>query len=101
MRISDWSSDVCSSDLRIDIDPRPRAFGKLTLEQMRRAAGELDHVEAALDVALRVGDHLAVPRREQMREFILMSLDHRLAIYQDARAESRLQRCTRGLRAPP
>src|SRR3546814_6392426 len=92
MRISDWSSDVCSADLperlahRIDIDPRPRAFGKLTLEQMRRAAGELDHVEAALDVAMRVGDHLAVLRREQMREFLLMSLDHRLAIEQDARA---------------
>src|SRR3546814_3364485 len=98
MRISDWSSDVCSSDLRIDIDPRPRAFGKLTLEQMRRAAGELDHFEAALDVAMRVGDHLAVLRREQMREFLLMSLDHRLEIEQDARAALRIERCPRGLR---
>src|SRR3546814_7703025 len=65
---------------------------------MRRAAGELDHVEAALDVAMRVGDHLAVLRREQMREFLLMSLDHRLEIEQDARAALRIERCPRGLR---
>src|SRR3546814_9072080 len=65
---------------------------------MRRAAGELDHVEAALDVAMRVGDHLAALRREQMREFLLMSLDHRLEIEQDARAALRIERCPRGLR---
>src|SRR3546814_5868727 len=43
-------------------------------------------------------DHLAVLRREQMREFLLMSLDHRLEIEQDARAALRIERCPRGLR---
>src|SRR3546814_7376645 len=30
MRISDWSSDVCSSDLRIDLSPSLEAFTELT-----------------------------------------------------------------------
>src|SRR3546814_3778508 len=33
-----------------------------------------------------------------MREFLLMSLDHRLEIEQDARAALRIERCPRGLR---
>src|SRR3546814_17019252 len=33
-----------------------------------------------------------------MREFLLMSLDHRLEIEQDARAALRTERCPRGLR---
>src|SRR3546814_19151519 len=40
MRISDWSSDVCSSDLAIDVDPRPVAAGKLD-PASRAPRGEL------------------------------------------------------------
>ena len=37
---------------RIDVDARPGAFGVFALQRVRDAAGELDHFEAALDVAL-------------------------------------------------
>src|SRR3546814_5262825 len=76
MRISDWSSDVCSSDLgdhadrlahRIDVDPRPGALGIFALQGVRDAAREFDHVEPALHVAARIGHHLAVFGRQQMR----------------------------------
>src|SRR3546814_4850224 len=41
MRISDWSSDVCSSDL---------------------AAGRIDGLQLRLQLLLRIGDHLAIER---------------------------------------
>src|SRR3546814_4547288 len=41
MRISDWSSDVCSSDLRAVLPPRPcHAYG----EPRRQRQGRLKHV---------------------------------------------------------
>ena len=39
---------------RVDVDTRSGALGELTLEQMRDADGELDDLDAALDVALGV-----------------------------------------------
>src|SRR3546814_4500005 len=67
MRISDWSSDVCSSDLhaqrlvrRVHVDAGTGALGVLALEQVRDAAGELDHFQPALQVAARIRQHLAV-----------------------------------------
>src|SRR3546814_19189679 len=75
MHISDWSSDVCSSDLarsdaqrlahRIDVDAGACALGIFALQQMGDAAGEFDDFQAALDVALRVGQHLAMFGGEQ------------------------------------
>src|SRR3546814_6506338 len=38
MRISDWSSDVCSSDLRVD---KPGASGQPSLDAERKNAGGL------------------------------------------------------------
>ena len=42
------------------VDAAPDLLGELALQQMRDAAGELDDLEAAGDLALRVGEHLAV-----------------------------------------
>ena len=58
---------------RIDVDAGAGAVGVLALHQMRDAAGELDHLEAALDVALGVGDGLAVLAGEDSRPACRMS----------------------------
>lgn len=50
---------------RVDVDTGACALGELALEQVRDADGELDDLDAALDVAQRVGDGLAVLDREQ------------------------------------
>src|SRR3546814_3345731 len=52
MRISDWSSDVCSSDLRAGVDARPRALqqarqlgehrGRVALARRRLAGRQAD-----------------------------------------------------------
>src|SRR3546814_15376255 len=39
MRISDWSSDVCSSDLAMDFDQRAHGFLSITLLPSRNAGG--------------------------------------------------------------
>ena len=70
---------------RIDVNPRPRALGVFALEDMRDAAGELDHLEPALDVAPGVGDDLAVLARQQLRERLEVGLDQLLELEQDAR----------------
>ena len=41
---------------------------------MRNAAGEFDHLEAALDVALGVGNGLAVLARQQLGELVVVAL---------------------------
>jgi hypothetical protein len=45
---------------------------------MRDAAGELDHLEPALDVALGVGHDLAVLARQQFGELVHVRFDQRL-----------------------
>jgi hypothetical protein len=42
------------------VDAGRDLLGVVALEQLRNAAGELDDVDAARDLALRVGEHLAV-----------------------------------------
>src|SRR3546814_1301741 len=61
MRISDWSSDVCSSDLiierwiartplRADYTRRPRSIGQVAhLDEMLRACGDADVIVLAPD----------------------------------------------------
>ena len=58
---------------RVDVDAGAGAVGVLALQQMRDAAGELDHLEAALDVALGVGDGLAVLAREAVGELVVVA----------------------------
>src|SRR3546814_3217744 len=66
MRISDWSSDVCSSDLaRRDRRPRDRRFPRC-MEQLRHAGGRQhqrhrapisEQVGASIDVA-HINEHM-------------------------------------------
>ena len=58
---------------RIDVDAGAGAVGELALHQVRRADAELDHLEAALDVALGVGDGLAVLAREQFGQRVVFA----------------------------
>ena len=55
--------------------PRACALGELTLEQVGDADGELDDLDAALDVALGVGDGLAVLLREQFGQLFYVGVD--------------------------
>jgi 1-acyl-sn-glycerol-3-phosphate acyltransferase len=53
---------------------------------MRDAAGELDDLKAALDVALGVGDDLAVLGREQLGQLVHIGLDQALELEHHPRA---------------
>src|SRR3546814_5569974 len=77
MRISDWSSDVCSSDLRPLAQPvrlgeqRPRRRALRIVAQPRGAVGDEARI-VALDVRYRAREHGRVARigleREPRRE---------------------------------
>src|SRR3546814_12311273 len=58
MRISDWSSDVCSSDLRINVRALP--FIDHVARPLRRAFAEvlLDRLSRSIDSLPQLGDHL-------------------------------------------
>ena len=70
---------------RIEVDAGAGAVGIFALQQMRDAAGELDHFEAALDVAAGVGNRLAVLGGEQRREAVEFLL-HQVEKLEHARA---------------
>ena len=53
---------------------------------MRDAAGELDHFEAALDVALGVRDGLAVLGGEELRQTVELPMQQLQELEHDARA---------------
>src|SRR3546814_3748339 len=56
MRISDWSSDVCSSDLGADLDAPAAVFDtrgvEIEMVDIRHAAGCMDHQIAIDDLGL-------------------------------------------------
>ena len=56
--------------LTCDLSARPRALAVLTLLSVRNATGELDHFKAALNVALGIGDDLAMLDRDHLRQSI-------------------------------
>ena len=78
--------------MRIEVDAGAGALGVLALEQMRDAAGELDHFEPALDVALGVGEGLAVLGGEQPREVVEFPLQQLEELEHHARAPLRIGR---------
>ena len=83
---------------RIDVDARARALGIFALEHVRDAAAEFDDFEPALDVALGVGDDLAMLARQQVRELVDIGFDQRLEVEHHARAALRVGRGPGGLR---
>src|SRR3546814_16801759 len=68
MRISDWSSDVCSSDLagqHLAEADHPGAVrrgkaGEAGNLREGEAAGRIDGIQLRLQLLLRIGDHLAI-----------------------------------------
>src|SRR3546814_968094 len=99
MRISDWSSDVCSSDLRIDIrakfaapyafsDDRPprrrdrldetdadlaRGFGRSLAQQLLQQAMKIGTLEIGLDQSLDMRHDLQIGRascRERVWQYV-------------------------------
>ncbi len=61
----------------------------LALEQVRDAAGELDHLQPALHLAHRIGQRLAVLLGDELRERLLVLLQQREELLHHARAAQR------------
>ena len=70
--------------------PGPAPSVNSPFEEMRDAAGELDHFEPALDVALGVGEGLAVLGGEQPGEAVVLLLRQLEELEQHARAPLRI-----------
>ena len=83
---------------RIEIDAGAGAVGIFALHQMRDAEREFDHFDAALDVALGVGDRLAVLAREDVGELIVVPGDEVEEFHQHAGAALRIDRAPSQLR---
>src|SRR3546814_20224104 len=71
MRISDWSSDVCSSDLRSDLERLVGELIKRTLEPCKKALADAGHKAADIDDVVLVGGMTRMPRvRAVVKEFL-------------------------------
>jgi hypothetical protein len=68
---------------------------------VRDAAGELHHLDAALDVPLGIGDGLAVLAGQEVGERIHLAVHKVQKLHQDAGAPLRVRRRPRGLRGGP
>ena len=77
---------------RIDVDAGAGAVGIFALHQMRRAEAEFEHLDAALNVALGVGDRLAVLAGENVGEFVGVLDDQLVEFHQHAGAALRIGR---------
>src|SRR3546814_5274666 len=90
MRISDWSSDVCSSDLRCQIDDQAR------LEVLLRVPQRIAQHEAAFRIGVQHFDGLARHRGHHVARALRGAGRH--VLHQAARSEehtSELQSLTR------
>ena len=70
----------------IDVDAGAGAFGIFALLQMRDAAGEFDHLDAAQHIAARIRQHLAMFGGEHGRQLIHIGFDQRFEIEHHPRA---------------
>ena len=77
---------------RVDVDAAAGALGVLALQQVRDADGELDDLDAALDVTLGVGDGLAVLDRQQLGQLIGVGVDQLDELHHHAGAALRVPR---------
>ena len=71
---------------RVHVDAGRTCSVKLALEQRRDAARELDHLEAARDLAQRVGEDLAVLGGDQPRELVAVLVDELADAEEELRA---------------
>jgi hypothetical protein len=85
---------------RVNVDTRAGADRIFPFERLRDAAGELDDLEAALNVALGVGDDLAVLGAERVRQLVHVCFDQFLELEHDAGAALRIRRCPSRLSSP-
>ena len=60
---------------RVAVDVGRDVLGELALQELRQAAGELDHLEPAVHLAERVGRDLAVLAGQDRGELLLVLLD--------------------------
>ncbi|MNN06453.1 hypothetical protein D3C81_1192440 [compost metagenome] len=74
----------------IDVDAGAGALRVFALQRVRDAAGEFNDFQTALDVALGVGDDLAVFRGQQLGQLVHVGLDQALELEHDAGAALRV-----------
>src|SRR5207248_11093393 len=60
---------------RIDVDPCRSLLGEAALEELGYPAAELDHLEPARHLPLRVRQNLAVLDRQDLRDVFAMLVD--------------------------
>ena len=71
------------------VDAGGDLLGVVALEQLRHAAGEFDDVDAALDLALGVGEHLAVLQRDGLGQRVLVLVEQAQELVHQPRAADR------------
>src|SRR3546814_9687402 len=80
MRISDWSSDVCSSDLQRRTERGGAGAQEVEVQHARQLADRGGRVRAALDIFTKrerqaeVGEHIAAVERSEEHTSELQSL---------------------------
>ena len=85
---------------RVDVDSGRRLLGELALEQRRDAAGVLDHLEPAGDLAQRVGMHLAVLACEEARDVVAVLVEQRADAEEELGAARQRERAPGGEGGP-
>src|SRR5207248_1193263 len=80
------------------VDAAPDLLGEFALQQMRDAAGELDDLDAARDLALRIGEDFAVLFGDDPRQRIVLPREDFEKLEQDPRARQRRGRRPAGKR---
>ena len=77
---------------RVAVHAGSDAVGELALQKLRDAAGELHHLDAAGDLARRIGQHLAVFTSDQRGQLVAVGLQQLLEPEHHPRA---IERCGR------
>ena len=75
---------------RVDVDAGTGAFGVFALHQVGNADSELDDLKAALNVALGVGNGLAVLARQNVGELVVVALRQFEELHHHARPALRI-----------
>ncbi len=87
---SDAGADAERLAHRIDVDAGTCAVGIFALQRLRNAASIFDDFKAALDVALRIGDDLAMLAGKELRQLLHVRLDQFLELEHDPGATLRV-----------